>query len=1164
MIKANNQKGLAGRRLLIALAAFTLLPAGRADCLANSPGNVASDSASTIMQDQKKEISGTVLDSNGEPLVGVSVIEKGSMNGVITDSHGRFNITVKAGAVLQFSSIGYTDKEVVAAPGMRVTLEDDSELLSEVVVVGYGSQKRASLTGSIAVVDVEKTLDSRPIADVGRGLQGSVPGVNIRIPTGEVGSDPIINIRGQIGSISGNNNPLILLDNVEIPSIQMVNPDDIQSISVLKDAAASSIYGSKAAFGVILITSKTGAGKEKIEVTYSDNFSWQNTAKKIEIGGLGALKYTLDAQKNMGAAMPAGGFWRISPESYEKAVEWQKLYGGKVKDGDPVVYGRDWYYDGVNKYGYRLYDGAKAMIREWAPSQSHNLSISGTSGKTSYNVGLGYLRQSGMSRTAQHDDFTRYNSSISVTSNLNKFLSIRASSIFSDRNKRYPGVGTTVADPWLYLYRWSPLFPIGVKENGNDLREAAYELRAANTDNLRNRYFNVNLGATVNITKNWDVKFDYTYDQRTQEKNSSNPQFRGGQMWYSPTEWFGEDGSRVYVNEAGQIVDPSIDGSMPGYCFPVQDYFSNVTSTSITRYRYANTTNTINAYTTYNLILGSGGQHDIKIMAGLNRVATTWESVEASKTNLLNIDNPQFNTATGDQFASGNTNWDSQLGFFGRLNYSFGNRYFLEANIRRDGSSKFPSHLRWQTFPSFSGGWIFTNEKFMKKVEPVLSFGKIRASWGSIGDQSVANTLYLSTLSSSQSNWLDGSGNKTTQYGTPSLVDYDITWQRIETLDVGGDLRFWKNQIGITFDWFQRDTKNMIIPGEDLPVTLGTTAPRGNYGSLRTRGWELALDFGFRFQNGLGINGMATLSDAVTDITKGADWATPWENRLLSNAYSTGRRYGDIYGFVTDRLFQKDDFVYGPDGEIEKITVIYKGTARTTFKQSAKYPVYQVHYENSDKLIFAPGDTKFVDVDGDGYITPGDGTNGNPGDQVVIGNSTPRYEYGFRLGADWKGFDFSIFFQGIGKRKIWGSGQLAIPGYFAKEGALPKTFTKDYWTEDNTDAFYPRAWNLNGSDTGFSMQRQSRYMLNMAYLRIKNITLGYSVPERYLSKVKVSKARVYLSLENFFTFDHLRGLPIDPEAISGYSMFSTKYNMGRTGTGTPVFKSVSFGVQLSF
>ena len=595
MIKATKHQGLAGYRFLIALAAISLFPAGRADCFAGIPSATASNSASTVIQTKKLTVTGTVVDSKGEPLVGVSVIEKGTMNGVITDSKGHFSISVEYGATLSVSSIGYAETEVKATSGsLNITLEDDSELLSEVVVVGYGSQKRASLTGSVAVVDVNKTLDSRPIADVGRGLQGSVPGVNIRIPTGEVGSDPIINIRGQIGSISGNNSPLILLDNVEIPSIQMVNPDDIQSISVLKDAAASSIYGAKAAFGVILITTKNGVGKDKIEVTYSDNFSWQNTAKKIEIGGLGALKYTLDAQQNMGAAMPAGGFWRISPESYEKAVEWQKMYGGKVKNGDPVVYGRDWYYDGTNKYGYRLYDGAKAMIREWAPSQSHNVSISGTSGKTSYNVGLGYLSQNGMAKTAKHDDFTRYNSSISVTSEINKYLSVRASSIFSDRNKRYPGTGTTVADPWLYLYRWSPLFPIGVKENGNNLREAAYELGAANTDNLRNKYFNVNLGATVNITRNWDVKFDYTYDHRTQEKNASSSQFEGGQMWYSPTEWFAADGSRVYVNGAGEIVDASAEGAMPGFCFPVQKYYSIVSNSEIMRYRYSSSTKTIN------------------------------------------------------------------------------------------------------------------------------------------------------------------------------------------------------------------------------------------------------------------------------------------------------------------------------------------------------------------------------------------------------------------------------------------------------------------------------------------------------------------------------------------------------------------------------------------
>ena len=243
---------------------------------------------------------------------------------------------------------------------------------------------------------------------------------------------------------------------------------------------------------------------------------------------------------------------------------------------------------------------------------------------------------------------------------------------------------------------------------------------------------------------------------------------------------------------------------------------------------------------------------------------------------------------------------------------------------------------------------------------------------------------------------------------------------------------------------------------------------------------------------------------------------------------------------------------------------IYNGTSHVTNKQSGKYPVYQVHYEDGNKIVFAPGDVKFVDVDGDGYITPGTSTNGNPGDQVVIGNSTPRYEYSFRLGADYKGFDFSIFFQGIGKREIWGSGQLAIPGFNAKEGAMPKTFTSDYWREDRTDAFYPRAWNLGGSNTGFSMQRQSRYLLDMSYLRIKNITFGYSVPQNLLSKIYLTKARVYLSLENFFTFDHLNGLPIDPEAISGYSMFSSNYNMGRTGVGTPVFKTVSCGVQLTF
>lgn len=562
------KRGLSNKKILTVVAISTLLL---------SSGNVIATqttidgSLRVTEQLQTQIVNGLVVDVNGEPVIGASVVEKGTTNGGITDINGKFTLNVKPGSTLQISFVGYQTQEVKATKTVKVVLKEDSELLSEVVVVGYGTQKKANLTGAVATVDVNKTLDSRPIADIGRGLQGSVPGVNITIPTGEIGSDPLIKIRGQIGSISGNNTPLILLDNVEIPSIQMVNPNDVQSISVLKDAASSSIYGSKAAFGVILITTKSGAQTDKFEVSYSNNFSWQDPAKSIEIGGIEALQYTLDAQINRGEPMPAGGFWRISPESLEKAIEWQKQYGGKVKWNDPVVYGRDWYYDGKDKYGYRLYDAAKAMVRNWAPTMSHNLSVNGKSGKTSYNIGLGYLDQSGMSKTAKKDDFKRYNASVSVTSELNKYLTVRASSIYSDRNKRYPGIGNTSADPWLYMYRWSPLFPMGVTEHGNPLKEPSYEMAASNTDNLQNKYYNVNLGFTLNITKNWDVKFDYTYDRQTSETNSSVTQYEAGATWYAPTAWI-ENGSQVFVNEQGERVDT---GGMPAYRFPVEKYYNS-------------------------------------------------------------------------------------------------------------------------------------------------------------------------------------------------------------------------------------------------------------------------------------------------------------------------------------------------------------------------------------------------------------------------------------------------------------------------------------------------------------------------------------------------------------------------------------------------------------
>lgn len=506
----------------IVVACFLTVPCHKAT--AEKPSAVQAE----VTAQQNIDIKGRIVDQNGQPVIGASLFQQGTNNGTVADVDGRFSINVPNGASLKVSCLGYQDVIVTARNGMTIMMKEDNEVLSEVVVVGYGAQKRADITGAVASVDVGKTLESRPIADVGRGLQGAVPGMNIVIPTGEVGSDPLIKIRGQIGSVNGGSSPLILLDNVEIPSIQLVNPNDIQSITVLKDAASASIYGSKAAFGVVLITTKNGTRGPKLQVSYSNNFSWQNPAKEINIGGIEALEYTYDAQVNREAPMPAGGFWRIDENSLEKARQWQEKYGDTVAWNDPILYGRDWYYDGANKYGYRLYDGVKAMVREWAPSMTHTLSVTGSKDNTSFNIGLGYLDQSGMTKPAKVDDFKRYNASFGFTSEVNKYLTLRASAIYSDRYKRYPGVGTTSADPWLYLYRWSPLFPIGVMERDHYLQEPAYEMMAGNTDSLRNKYFNMNLGMTINFTENWNFQFDYTYDRQMTDRNNSVVYFEAG------------------------------------------------------------------------------------------------------------------------------------------------------------------------------------------------------------------------------------------------------------------------------------------------------------------------------------------------------------------------------------------------------------------------------------------------------------------------------------------------------------------------------------------------------------------------------------------------------------------------------------------------------------
>lgn len=1122
----------------------------------------------------QRTVTGDVKDNtNQQPIPRVSVSVSGTNTATATDGNGHFSIQVPNGDhSLIFTTIGYKTQTMAVGTQthLNVFMEPSFESLNQVVIVGYGTQKRGDVTGAISSVDVNKTLVARPIADVGRGLQGAVSGLSVVIPSGEVGSDPILKIRGAMTSFQGTSTPLILLDNVEIPSIQVVNPNEIASISVLKDAAAASIYGAKASNGVILITTKKGSGTSKPRVTYSGNMSWQNVWKDLKMGEVNALKYTVDAAERIGNFGISGAFYYVDRDSYNKAVEWQKLYGGKIGPDDPTVFGRDWYVQGAannQKMGMRTYNPYNYMIKEWAPTQQHDITVGQTIGKTSLNLGLGYLDQSGMIKPAKKDDFTRYNASLRLSTEVNKFITVRGGAMYSRRDKEYPyATSSTTADPWLYLYRWGPLYPFGNDQNGNPIRSPVSEFAAANTASLLDNYMNVNLGTTLNFTKNWNLNFDYTYSTQDEAWKRPGTRFTAADSWSAPIARVDADGNPVYVDSTGNVVSSTAPGAIPAYDLNYHTYTGLGSNPDhIIRSTSNFASSTINAYTTYNWELGK--DHVFKFLLGVNRVAATTEWQYQRVNQLTDILNPQFNFAVGTPpIIDGDKTWESQLGYFGRINYAFKDKYLIEANLRRDGSSKFPSNLWWRWYPSVSAGWIVTNEKFMES-QNVVNFFKIRGSWGSIGDQTVPNTLYLPLMPSGLSSWIGANGARSPYVGTPPAIVHDISWQDIETKNLGLDLGFFQNKMTVTFDLYQRNTNNMIVPLEGIPLTYGTNAPKGNFGSLRTNGWELTIEFNHRFDNGIGVNFMGNISDSKTFIEE-------YGTSTGVNSNYNGKEIGEIWGYRTDRLYQMSDFELGSDGKPQLITLTaddvpaqYVGKKAYKLKpgKNGEKPVYQAFLQNSSNFFFGPGDVKFKDLNGDGVIDNGSALLSDHGDLTVIGNSNPRYNYGFRLGANYKGFDISVFFQGVGSRQVWGNGFLAIPGFNAADGAAPATFVDDYWTPDNTGAFYPAAYNNSGSNSANNMQVQDKYLLNMAYLRLKNLTIGYSLSSDVLKKVGVNSFRVYGALENFITWDHLRGLPIDPEYIDGYSMWNTSnYNLSRTGMGTPAFKSISVGVQLTF
>ena len=1057
-------------------------------------------------------VSGTVVDMAGNPLVGANILEKGTKNGIVTDLDGRFSLKVANGAQLEISYVGYESTVVKAASNMEIRLKEDNALLEEVVVVGYGTQKKVNLTGSVANIDVEEAIGSRPITDVAKALQGVSPGLSVTTNVGGLGVDSKIKLRGSTGSLNATEgtSPLILVDNVEVPSLSLVNPDDIASISVLKDAASSSIYGTRAAWGVILITTKTGKRNEKPTVTYSNNFAWSTPTTMPQV----AKSYD-SAQAALIAAQRAGNNtvssigYNIDELAIQKMKEWEAQYGGMSQEElGEMKLGRDFEQRGGKYYFYRSFDPLELFLKDWTPQQKHNLSIAGGSDKTTYNVSLGYLNQKGVIKVNE-DTYDRFTLNATVNTQLRDWWSFHSNVMFSRDSKEEPYQYTSgYTDIWYYLLRWPAFYPYSTYQ-GVPFRSAITEVEQAKHMKTTNNYVRTNVGTTLSPISGLDINFDYTFAlYNTYQKRE------GGQVW--GWDMFNTTNPLTYSSFYGTTHDRVSEES-------------NYTMM-----------NTFKAYATYTKTFED--KHNLKVMVGMDAESRENLGHYSERRQLISLDMPEISLAVGDQYVDeGNAfhNDQASAGFFGRINYDYLGKYLLEVNARYDGSSKFPEDDKWALFPSVSAGWRLSDEKFMDWSKSVLSNMKLRGSWGTIGNQDVAANAFLSTMGvGSSSGWIID-GKELPYIGVPSIISPSLTWERISTVDVGFDARFFNNEFGITFDWYQRMTTGMHSPGETLPSTYGSaTFPLVNEGEIRGRGFELALDYNHTFDCGLGLTLTANLSKVREVITK---YNNP--NKNIYGNYE-GKILGEIWGYETDRLFQYEDCYQDADG---------KWFIDTTKPGIADQSLYE-----TGSFKYGPGDVKYKDLNGDGKITYGKQTLEDHGDLKRIGNTLPNFEYGFSLGLTYKGFDFYTFFQGVGSRDVWVVGQTGIPGFMPSEGWLEHQM--DYWTPENTDAFYPTPTSHSWINDGQNFLRQTRYLQDMSYLRCKNITLGYTFPESWMKAITFTSGRVYVSAENVFEFTNTV-IPVDPETTENAAPSNGQYKFGKS---YPFMRTVSFGLQLTF
>lgn len=1057
-------------------------------------------------------VKGRVTDASGEALVGVSVQVDGTSQGTITDVDGLFSIDVPQDGQLVLSYLGYQSLTVPVKGRSYLPLQmkEDTKALDEVVVVGYETQRKVNLTGAVASVSVEDQLEGRPITNVGNGLQGATPGLTITNSSGRLGSSPEFRIRGAVATLlnEGGSKPLILVDGVEMSDISMINADDIADISVLKDASSSSIYGTRAAFGVILITTKNGAKSSgKFNVSYNNNFSWATPTALPKIASSyqgAAMALEARQRRSPGTTMFKNACGLVWDETaIERMEEWSRMFGGKDL-GDEMVLGRDFEIISGDTYFYRSWDAADMYVKDFSFSQQHNLSVSGSAGKTNYYIGLGYMGQGGVIKV-NPDEYKRYSINSNVETEVNKWLKVRAKMLYTRTNLETPfNFGSTSYDALYYLYRWPSIMPYGTYE-GHPFRNSVTETAAANMNTTNKDYMRASVGTTITFIPDLTLDVDYTFNL----DNSSEYQ-RGGTVG----GWDFWNGSMTLTDNWAATSRNKLDT----YIYQRQYHAGN----AVLRYKHT-----------------WKDAHKFSIFAGYNIEYKEVNMLNAEKRDLLDMTKPEISLAIGDNFIYGDhTSW-AIMGFFARANYAYKDRYMIELNGRVDGSSRFPVNQQWGFFPSGSLGWVASEENWWQALKPWWSFAKLRASYGSIGNQDIGNNRFRAIMSSTSSNWIVAAENELT-FTLPTSIAEGFTWETIKTFDFGGDFRFLNDDLGLSFDVYRRVNDGMVVGGSEVPSTYGASAPYENAAQLTTNGWELSLDYRHKFENGLRLNVTANLSDALAKVTKHPRSTTS----ILDGSNYEGKIIGEIWGFTTDRLFQETDF--DSDGNL------LDGIASQAYFEGTNGYGYK----------YGPGDVKYVDLNGDGQITWGDKTAANPGDWSRIGNTTPRYEYNFRIGLDWKGVDFSVFFQGVGKRDYWATGTMMIPGWNFSEGTYYAHQT-DYWTPSNTNAWYPRLTEMNQpgqySAASFNYLCQSRYLLDLSYLRMKNITLGYSLPDAALKKIHFQKARLYLSCENVCEIDHLGDMPIDPETDSSTG------DGGAMGWGRiyPFCRQVSFGLQVT-